>query len=487
MKQSNFLNYILVVFLGILAGASLMAIPQTINYFIAFSEEGDNKKMILSGVLIGVEAIIYTITWFLFENKKNSLARTICNRVKQKQVNHLNRYTDVENLRDNFVNKTEVIVENYYKSIFMIFHFISSLLYAVISMMFINWIIGIVLLVMSLLVLLISQFGNKLSIKVENELVEAKKDFNNDFTKNIDGYIYYVFANQRYRVDELVDKTIVQLKNKSISSRILSSLRNSFISILFALLSFIITLTAGIIILKNGSSTGIFVSATILSGFMFGAVSSMTQSYVSINSCRYINKEFKKISSQSYISEVDGDILIKDLKIEFNNKKIFNNFNLEIKKGQKILIKGKSGQGKSTLIKCLAGESITNSVYYGDQIIDKQISSNNVVFMENDYSFVDIDKYNELKVTNYQLLKELEIENIDPLLASKGELQKLKIAYVLSTKAEYQFYDEPFSNIDTKSLSNIIDLMLMQDETVIIVAHNLSIKTMNKFDVKVEL
>lgn len=487
MKQSLYLNYALTAFLGIVAGASLMSVPQTINYFIASSEVGENRGMIIYGSLIAIEAVVYALSWFMFENKKNSFSRLICNKIKERDILSINAFTNSEEMRDKFISKNEVIVENYYKSIFMIFHFISSLVYATIAMLFINWIIAIVLLSTSMIALVISQFGNKLSTRVANELLSAKKDFNDDFVKNIDGYIYYAFAGEIDKIDTLIDRTVVRLRGKSLRSRIVSATRSSFVSFIFAFLSFAITLTAGLLILKNGASTGVFVSSTILSGFMFGAVSSMTQAYVSINSCKLINKEFREIKEYSFIDSIEGDIKVRNLNVNFDAKTIFSNFNLEVKVGQKILITGESGKGKSTLLKCMSGEIITNSVSYGNKTIDKNILSRDVVVMSNDYSFVDNEKYMQLKSSHINLLNKLDIAEIDPTNASKGELQKLKIAYVISTEAEYQFYDEPFSNIDSRSLENVIDLLNAQNKTVIVAAHNLSQKLMNKFDEKIIL
>ncbi len=52
---------------------------------------------------------------------------------------------------------------------------------------------------------------------------------------------------------------------------------------------------------------------------------------------------------------MDYDIQFKDLMIKFGEKTIVEGYNLDIKKGEKVLISGKSGTGKSSLIKALFG------------------------------------------------------------------------------------------------------------------------------------
>ena len=66
-------------------------------------------------------------------------------------------------------------------------------------------------------------------------------------------------------------------------------------------------------------------------------------------------------------------IEIKNLNIEFDGRKIFENFSLKITKGEKIIITGKSGRGKSTLLKFIMGYTAHKSgfLYFDDIKIDK--------------------------------------------------------------------------------------------------------------------
>ena len=44
---------------------------------------------------------------------------------------------------------------------------------------------------------------------------------------------------------------------------------------------------------------------------------------------------------------------LKQISKKFNDELVFDNINLQLKKGEVVSIIGKSGQGKSTLLKCL--------------------------------------------------------------------------------------------------------------------------------------
>ena len=46
---------------------------------------------------------------------------------------------------------------------------------------------------------------------------------------------------------------------------------------------------------------------------------------------------------------------IKDLRKSFGDNHVLNGFNLELFEGENLVIMGKSGSGKSVMIKCLVG------------------------------------------------------------------------------------------------------------------------------------
>jgi phospholipid/cholesterol/gamma-HCH transport system ATP-binding protein len=72
---------------------------------------------------------------------------------------------------------------------------------------------------------------------------------------------------------------------------------------------------------------------------------------------------------------------IKDLKKAFGNNHVLNGFNLELFEGENLVIMGKSGSGKSVMIKCLVGlmQADSGSI----KIMDKDITTlNRVAFDE---------------------------------------------------------------------------------------------------------
>ena len=90
---------------------------------------------------------------------------------------------------------------------------------------------------------------------------------------------------------------------------------------------------------------------------MYQSRNMMNYSMPSIYSVKDLIEEVDNIDWKLVkIQNFKYNIVLSNINFGYEKEKnIFNNFNLEIKKGDKILIKGKSGKGKSTLIRIICG------------------------------------------------------------------------------------------------------------------------------------
>jgi len=90
---------------------------------------------------------------------------------------------------------------------------------------------------------------------------------------------------------------------------------------------------------------------------------------------QYINipqdREIKNMSFDPINNEL---IKYENIGISFENKKVISDFNLSVKKKQKVLMRGKSGTGKTTLLKLLLGftKPAEGTLYFQSQAIDSK-------------------------------------------------------------------------------------------------------------------
>lgn len=198
---------------------------------------------------------------------------------------------------------------------------------------------------------------------------------------------------------------------------------------------------------------------------------------------------------------------ILNLNVEVENKKILNNFNLDIGKGEIHVIMGPNGVGKSTLSRVIMGDS-NYHVTHGDIIFDdKSILDLKVdersrlgIFLAMQYP-MEIDgvsnqdflrtamsSRNEKKIPLYQFIKEVE-KATDELSMNKelvhrslnigfsgGEKKKNEVLQIKLLKPSLIIMDELDSGLDIDSLKivaeNIKDYkMQYPDTSVIIITH----------------
>lgn len=188
-------------------------------------------------------------------------------------------------------------------------------------------------------------------------------------------------------------------------------------------------------------------------------------------------------------------IKVSEAGLSIGEKKLFGQLNFDIQKGDKLLITGPSGYGKSTLLKALGGfmpfaegeylinnqrhssESIQNSVALIKQdpfIFDDTILFN--ITMGNPYNQTDLDKVIEQSQLA-ELIAEKGIgyevgENGKNL--SGGQLQRIEIARGLLAKREIILADEISSALDNETSQKINQMLLRSDSTLIEVSHKVS-------------
>ena len=196
-------------------------------------------------------------------------------------------------------------------------------------------------------------------------------------------------------------------------------------------------------------------------------------------------------------------VTIEKLNIELSGKNILTDINLIIEKGEMTFLIGKTGSGKTTLIKSLYGDiSIKNSKKF--EIVEfnlKEIKDYQIPFLRRkigivfqDFKLLDdrsIFKNLEfvLKATGWtdnnkiedrilEVLHMVGIEiNLDtyPSKLSGGEQQRIAIARALLNNPELIIADEPTGNLDPETSIEIISLFEKLNNlgiTMIIATHD---------------
>jgi phospholipid/cholesterol/gamma-HCH transport system ATP-binding protein len=197
-------------------------------------------------------------------------------------------------------------------------------------------------------------------------------------------------------------------------------------------------------------------------------------------------------------------IKIVDLHKSFGPKKVLDGVNLEIQRGETMVIIGQSGTGKSVLLKHLigilkpdrgeiyiGGQEITHlkeeelqpvtrrfgMLFQGAALFDSLSVGENVSFGLKRYTDCPLEKVRERVSESLALVGLKDVENLMPYELSGGMKKRVGLARAIAYRPEIILYDEPSTGIDPIRADAINDLIIrMRKElnvTSVIITHDM--------------
>lgn len=201
-------------------------------------------------------------------------------------------------------------------------------------------------------------------------------------------------------------------------------------------------------------------------------------------------------------SEKDVIIQVKGLKKNFGSLEVLKGVDMEIDRGEVVVVIGPSGSGKSTFLRCLnlletptAGDILFhgNSILKKDMKIDKYREKFGMVFQLFNL-FENLNVLNNVSVgpqkvkktpkeeadrRALELLKRVGLESkadAYPSQLSGGQKQRVAIARTLAMDPEVILFDEATSALDPEMVGEVLQIMRRLAEegmTMVVVTHEM--------------
>ncbi|MCL1921201.1 MAG: ABC transporter ATP-binding protein [Kiritimatiellaeota bacterium] len=189
---------------------------------------------------------------------------------------------------------------------------------------------------------------------------------------------------------------------------------------------------------------------------------------------------------------------ISNLSIRFGEKVIFESIDFSLTQKEIVAIVGKSGVGKTTLLKIIAGliKANTGWVKLNNEVVERPSSKIGLVFQEYFvFPWLNVErnimtgmKYGQEKLNKdeagaktHKLLQSADLltdKDKYPSELSGGMLQRVAICRTLAANPSLLLLDEPFGALDLVTrikLHNLInDIFNLTQQGIIIVTHNIN-------------
>ena len=178
-----------------------------------------------------------------------------------------------------------------------------------------------------------------------------------------------------------------------------------------------------------------------------------------------------------------GKVVVKveNASKSYGDHKVLEGVNLEVLKGQKIAFVGQNGQGKSTLVKMIAGAIDYNSgkVELGHNVIvnyfsqdQSEILDDKLTVLETIESLCDPDYYTSCRKTLGAFSFSGDDAGKKVSVLSGGEKSRLAMACLVSQKSNFLILDEPTNHLDIHSKAMLKQAIIEYPGTLIIVSHD---------------
>lgn len=283
------------------------------------------------------------------------------------------------------------------------------------------------------------------------------------------------------------------------------------LTIMLAILTFV---GAGFVLLIYDNISFIeIVIAVVIVASSFGpvvALSNLSNNLLHTFACA--ERLFALLDEEPNVEEVSGDEKIESNSIKFKDvdfayvgreEKILDNISVDINKGDKIALIGKSGIGKSTFIKLIMRFWDVNSGHIDidgkniKEIPTKSLRSSQRLVSQETYLFNESIEDN-IKIGNMNASREEVIEAAKKAsihdfikrlpngydtkagelggMLSSGEKQRIGLARAFISNGDIFILDEPTSNLDTLNESEILKSIKenCEEKTIILISHRKS-------------
>ena len=408
---------------------------------------------------------------------------------------------------------TDTLIGNLYNTFIPILQNLLILVISVISMVYIKFTLSLIpLLSIPIYIYINMKMGKTLkhknAILAENraKLIETFND------------IMHALFSIKIRATENLQRLKYLQKDKDYLRKTVSIFKTesqlNVFNLMFTYAAPAVVLIVGIVIILNkGMSLGDYVAFSSFLGFFLGTVKFFFSSNVNFQRLRVafqrIVEVFQWPTSHEYTKEKrsfpEGPLEISFNSVYFSygnvEKPVLKDINFSISEGEKVILMGKSGSGKSTILKLILG------LYLPDQgsikISGKSIDGIDILKLRRHTSFLkqepllfegsiedniclfkkDRDQElleKSLRMANiYEMIERLP-DGVDTRVErfgnnfSVGERQRIVLSSAFYRNSDLIIFDEPTSSIDPDGIGKIIASIknIPRDRTVIISTHN---------------
>ena len=508
-------NFIIANIFMLIVAVTTSMYPLIIDF--AFDVISEKKKKYIFILPILIKGLAHYFQTLFVGIIANSIIKDIqfglYNKILDFDVSIFNKQ-NAGSLQSRFVNDLNILRESIVRTLNNLIRDVLILIGLIISMFYLDWVLTLcVLLVYPICINPVIKIGKNtrtIALRLQKKISDAGAFLNESFSA--------IRVIKTYNLEELQKKKalskfedIFEGNIKIIKAR---AKIEPTLEIIGGLAISIVLVIAGIRILNESSDLGSFtgfISALLIAvqpARALGTLNTILQEGAAslLRLQELLNKKslINTSDSTKKPSNVKGKIRFSNVNYYYNYEEyILKNINCIINAGERVVVVGANGSGKSTFINLIPRlmDPVKGNLYLDDQNIKKihlKSLRENIALVSQDVILFDTSIMKNISIANPKASKAQIIEACKKadahnfiiklkksyntitgdrgLNLSGGERQKISIARALIKRPKVLLLDEATSALDNQSESKVNKLLGTFDErtTIIVVAHRLS-------------
>lgn len=355
------------------------------------------------------------------------------------------------------------------------------------------------------------------SIKSQSKIAEASNKWtmsNSTYTSRIKDFFNGIETVRTYQVEEkVIDEGTKEAEKMEESLRGMNQTVETIDQIAYMtamIFSVLAPFGVGVYrIIQFGVSLGTFMAIVQLSNSLTNPIMQIMQLYNGYGTITGIKQKFLealrrngKNRDLNYAKSEFKSIEIKNAKVRLGETQLFDNVELNFSNGEKVLVIGPSGEGKSTLLRVIQQSiPISEGVYkFNGELVEVSLKRMFSLIRQQPLIFNDTLEYNITLGENYsdsEIMEAVNAAQLGDLVAQKGldyevgengvnlsggQLQRVEIARALVRARPIILADEMTSALDDKTSRLIRENLTSSSKTVIEVAHKVTEEEKSLYD-----
>ena len=437
--------------------------------------------------------------------------------VRAKIVNHYFYDQKVHNtakVQNRLTNDLNLITQSKLSVYTDIPYYAAQIIFSCIGLLLFHWSLLVVVLILGTLSFYLPKFLHPVMQRAASRLSKANQNYLDVAEKWLDGLAELRKFTAEAQLSKVMDQASDTLEKANVSRTGTVQALTILNKATAAILQFALLAVTAILVTKHLVLFGVIVTVESFSLYINSSFRMLITELGQIHSVDGLNKEIDQDSTKvanSLVLKSPASLTTANVSVRFANGKVIHFPDLDIKKGEKVLLTGDSGAGKTTLFKVLLGKikPHTGRVNFKDEAgNDLEICKVKLGYIPQDPVLFPDSIENNITMFNSKLSDRVryyvdkfsfkhDIEkmplglqtkiNLQELNVSGGQRQKIVLARAAIHDDDFLLIDEGTGAIDQKATIRILKELANSPATIIFIAHNFNEKMNSLFDKEVHL